>query len=62
MNSKDWLIISILTFLTVAVWTVYDVYHTAVTSTVTTVQQELVKPLTPEFDRKTLFMLRDKTE
>lgn len=62
MSSKDWLVMSILTFLTVAVWTVYDIYHAAVTSTVTPIQQELIKPLTSYFDRETLFMLKDKSE
>ena len=60
MNSKDWLILSILTFLTVAAWTVYDIYHAAVTSTITPMQKELIKPLKTEFDEKTLLMLKER--
>ncbi|OGK55584.1 hypothetical protein A3B56_02430 [Candidatus Roizmanbacteria bacterium RIFCSPLOWO2_01_FULL_45_11] len=60
MNSKDLLFISIVTFLTTIAWTVYDIYHTAVTSTITPVQQELIKPINPGFDQETLELLRTK--
>ncbi len=62
MKSKDWLILSIITFLTVLSWTVYDVYHTVVTSTITPVDKELVKPISPEFDGGILFNLQQKEE
>jgi hypothetical protein len=54
MKSKDWLMLSIITFLTAAAWTVYEVYHQATTTTITPVQQEMVKPLDPTFDLDTL--------
>lgn len=62
MSNKDWLILSILTFLTVATWSIYDIYHTVVTSTITPVQKELVKPLDTEFDTETILLLKQKEE
>lgn len=61
MKGRDWLTLSILTFLTVAAWTVYDIYHAAVTSTVTPVVKELVKPLTPDLDEKTFSILKERS-
>lgn len=60
MSNKDWLVLSILTFLTVTAWTVYDIYHAAVTSTITPVQEDLIKPLIPKFDEKTFLLLKNK--
>lgn len=60
MNSRDWLVLSILTFLTIVAWTVYDVYHKAVASTLTAVQKELSVPLTPDFDEETLVLLKKR--
>lgn len=60
MNSKDILFISIITFLTTVAWTIYDIYHTAVTSTITPVQRELIKPIKAGFDQETLELLRTK--
>lgn len=62
MSSKDWLILSILTFLTVATWAIYDIYHTVVTSTITPVQKELIKPLDADFDTETLLLLKQKED
>lgn len=62
MSSKDWLVLSILTFLTVATWTIYDIYHAAVTSTITPVQEEMIRPLDPTFDTETLRLLREREE
>ncbi len=53
------LILSIFTVLTVLVWIVYDVYHAATTSTITPIQQELIKPLTPNFDHETIIKIVD---
>lgn len=54
MNSKEFLIISIITLATVLSWIIYDVFHTSAKSTVTTVQQELMKPLTPQLPHETI--------
>lgn len=53
------LILSILTLFTVLSWIVYDVYHAATKTTITPVQKELMKPLTPTFDHDTIVKIVD---
>ncbi|MBI4130642.1 hypothetical protein HY468_04965 [Candidatus Roizmanbacteria bacterium] len=62
MSNKDWLVISIITFLTVAVWTVYEIYHTAVTTTVTPVQEKLIDPFEPTFDEEVFKTLQERND
>lgn len=59
MNRKELLILAIFTLFTVLSWIIYEVYHAATTSTITTVQQELMKPLTPTFDHDTIVKIID---
>ena len=59
MNGKEILFLAILTFFTVLSWITYDIYHAATTTTVTSVQQELMKPLTPTFDHDTIIKIID---
>ncbi|MEK7166280.1 MAG: hypothetical protein AAB874_05735 [Patescibacteria group bacterium] len=47
-QNKDLLFISIFTMITVMAWIVFDVYHAAVTSTITEVQARLIAPLSPK--------------
>lgn len=54
MHSKDMLIISIFTLITVMAWIAFDVYHAAVTSTVSQVQEKLITPLDPKLDTSVL--------
>lgn len=58
MSSKDWLFLSILTFLTVMAWIVADTYHAATTSTLTPVQKNLIEPLKPTFDQELILKLK----
>lgn len=60
MNNKEILILALLTLFTVLSWIIYDVYHAATTSTITPVQQELMKPLTPTFDHDTIVKIVDE--
>ncbi len=53
MHNRDILILSVFTLITVSAWIAFEVYHAATTSTVTPVQQELLKPLNPVFDVNT---------
>jgi hypothetical protein len=62
MNKKDILLLSILTFLTIAIWTVYDIYHVAITSTISIEQQNLTKDFSPTFDTEVLELLRSRSE
>lgn len=60
MNSKDLLILSILTFITVIAWIVFDVYHAITTSTITPTQKELIKPLKGSFDQEIILKLKER--
>ncbi|MBL7159795.1 hypothetical protein ISS85_04920 [Candidatus Microgenomates bacterium] len=60
MSNRDLLFLSILTFVTVIAWIAFDVYHTAMTSTITPLQKELIKPLTPIFDQEIIIKLRER--
>lgn len=60
MNSRDFLILSILTFITVVAWIVSDAYHASVTSTVTAVEKKLMEPLKPTFDQQVIKVLKEK--
>jgi hypothetical protein len=57
MTQKDWLFLSIFTFLIVAVWVTFEVYHSYTTSTITEVDKQLLEPITPSFDHKTIIKL-----
>jgi len=54
IKNKDILFMSAMTLITVFAWIVFDVYHVAVTSTITQVQQQLIKPLHPKINQVTL--------
>lgn len=61
MTSKDLLLLSIFTFLTVLAWIIYDAYHAFSTSTLTTVEKKLAEPLNPSFDKAIIFNLKEKS-
>lgn len=60
MNNKDWLIISVSTLITVMAWIAFDVYHAAVTRTITEVQQRLILPLNPKLDAGIVAKIRER--
>lgn len=60
MRGRDFLIFSVLTFITVVVWIVSDAYHAAVTSTLTTVEKKMMEPLSPTFDQQVIKELRTR--
>lgn len=60
MSSKDLLILSFLTFITVVAWIIFDIHHEMTASTITPVQQELMKPLKPGFDQEVILNLRER--
>lgn len=53
-KNQDILYIAIFTLLTVFAWIIFEVYHTTVTTTVTEVQRQLVRPLDPVIDQTKL--------
>ncbi len=58
MNNKDWLTLSIFTLITVTAWIAFDVYHAAVTRTITEVQQRLIAPLSPKLNPEVIAQIR----
>ena len=60
MNSRDSLILAVLTFITVIVWIASDIYHASVTSTLTDVEKKLMVPLDPSFDQQVINKLKER--
>lgn len=60
MKSKDLLILSILTFVTVVIWVLADAWHAYVTSTITASLQQTIKPLTPKLDINVIESLKKR--
>lgn len=50
MTKKRWLILAILTFLTVCGWVIANILHTRTSVEIPPKVQELIEPLNPEFD------------
>lgn len=52
--------LSVLTLIVVVLWMVFDIYRTWQKTTVTQVLQNILEPIEPSFDRKTLDALKQK--
>ena len=50
MIKKQWLVVTILTFVTIIAWVAFDILHTQSEVTIPTELQELTEPISPEFD------------
>ncbi len=51
MNTKkEWLIATVLTFLTVCAWVIFDVLHTRSQVEIPQDLQEVIEPINPSFD------------
>lgn len=50
MLRKEWLIITILTFITILAWVVFDIIHTRSQVEIPSQLQQLTEPIDPEFD------------
>lgn len=61
-RQKDFLILAILTLLTVIAWIVFDVYHSYVVSTITPAMERKIKPFDPEIDVQVIQSLKEKIE
>jgi len=59
MSDKQTLFLSIFTFLTVLAWIAFDVYHAVVSSTISPIQQQLIKPIDPKFDTQVILDLKN---
>ncbi len=54
MTKKQWLIAAILTFITICAWVIFDVLHTRAQVEVSPKLQQLIEPINPEFNTKSL--------
>lgn len=50
MLRKKWLIVTILTFITILAWVVFDILHTRAQVEIPSELQQLTEPINPEFD------------
>lgn len=58
MSNRQILFVSLLTFITVLAWIGFDVYHVLTTSTVKTIDQEMIRILEPKFDTQVILELK----
>ena len=54
MNKKQWLIATILTFLTICAWVVFDILYTRAKIEIPPKTQEIIEPISPDFDTSVL--------
>lgn len=59
---KDILFLAISSFIVVAAWIGFNLYHTYVTSTITPELQTSITPITPEFDMVTINKLKFRNQ
>lgn len=50
MGKREWLIITILTFITILAWVVFDLLHTRAEEKIPEQLQETIEPIDPSFD------------
>lgn len=50
MTKKEWLIVAILTFITVCSWVVFNILHARAEVEISPKLQEATTPLNPDFD------------
>lgn len=60
MNKKEIFWLALFTFLTVLAWIIFDVYHAMTTSTITPIQQKLIKPLSHDFKTESMLRIVEK--
>lgn len=54
MSNRSFLYIIIFTFVTVAIWIVFDILHARSQVTIPIETQKLIEPISPEFDTEVL--------
>ncbi len=52
MIKKNWLVIAIISFITICTWVVFDILHTRSKVELSPKIQEVIEPINPEFDTK----------
>lgn len=54
MNKKQWLIATILTFITISAWVIFDILHTRSQVEISPKLQEVIEPIDPNFNTGSL--------
>ncbi len=62
MKQKDLIFISIITLISVILWTGFSVYHNTVTSTIPEVLNIQISAIVPNFDTKTVDQLKTRNK
>lgn len=57
---KELLYISVVSFLIVLSWIAFDIYHVVTKSTISSAQQQLTTPLTPQFDHEIILKVLER--
>ncbi|MBI2611800.1 hypothetical protein HYW54_03590 [Candidatus Gottesmanbacteria bacterium] len=60
MSLKQLVVLSIIIFLSIVFWIVFDLYHVATVTTITPTQEAQVKPLTPTFDNDIIGKIKNR--
>jgi len=50
VNRKEWLIVAILTFITICAWAIFNILHARAQVEIPQKTQELIEPINPQFD------------
>lgn len=50
MNKKQWLIATILTFITICAWVIFDIVHVRSQVEISPKLQEVIEPIDPNFN------------
>lgn len=54
MTKKEWLVATILTFITICAWIIFDILHTRAQVQISPKVQQIIEPINPEFDYSVL--------
>ena len=54
MTRKGWLIATVLTFITICSWVIFDILHTRSQVEIPAKTQQAIEPISPDFNTKVL--------
>lgn len=54
MLHKEWLIAVIITFVTICAWVIFDIFHTRSQVEIPQKLQEIIEPISPDFNTSSL--------
>lgn len=59
MTKRGWLVATVLTFITICAWVLFDILHARSQVEIPAKTQEIIEPISPQFNTKTLDSLPD---